>query len=141
MTSEGHKPTLLSIIICNDVIEDKRTGKISLIGTFNGILTQSFPTSHSHMVVHVSLTDGRGDGEGELRLISTSELGTEPETTPILVAKGPIHFPDPLNVVNLIFNLRNTPFKEAGNYCFEFSFNGHLMGTRRVTVQLIGGQQ
>jgi len=62
-------PTGLAIVICDQIIEDKLTGKKSLIGIFNQIGTQSFPCRHPQLCVFVSLTEGRGQCAARLRIV------------------------------------------------------------------------
>src|SRR5436305_596684 len=54
------KPVPMAIVICDQIIEDRLTGKKTLVGLFNSIAARSFPCTHATMSVFVSLTEGRG---------------------------------------------------------------------------------
>ena len=54
------KPTCIAIIICNEVIEDKRTNNKTLVSLFNGISTPSLPAAHPRLFVMASFTSGSG---------------------------------------------------------------------------------
>ena len=43
---ESPRLICVSLIVCNEVIEDKRSGNKTLVGLFNGIMTPRLPASH-----------------------------------------------------------------------------------------------
>ena len=57
-------PTVLALMVCGSVIEDKATGNKSLVNTFNAIAAPRFPTRHARMFVFVQLTGGARKGPG-----------------------------------------------------------------------------
>lgn len=125
----GRAPTLVAILICDIVIRDEQTHNVSLIGIFNTIHAPEFPTVHSRMHVFVSLTDGRGVCEGKLCLVDRATENTLAETV------GQIEFPpDARSVVDMNFELRNTPFPQAGSYAFDFYVEDELIGSRPFAV-------
>ena len=50
------KPLVLAIILCDSVIREAQTNKLSLIGTFNGIFANHFPCTHPTLSVYIALT-------------------------------------------------------------------------------------
>jgi hypothetical protein len=133
-----NRPTLKSLIVCDEIIRDERTKKTSLINIFNNIMSSMFPVQHSRMVVHIALTDGRGTARGKLRLLNSRTITSD--SIPIFEAEGNVTFPNPLEVVNLVFDLHNVTFPEAGNYLFEFLINDQIIGSSRFSVQLSRGK-
>ena len=128
MTPDRPSPTGLAIVICDQIIEDKLTGKKSLIGIFNQIGTGSFPCRHPQLCVFVSLTEGRGQCAARLRIVHDASDHVVAEVN------GNIQFPDVHVVVELNFNLVGLTFPEPGMYSIEFYCDDALILERRFNV-------
>ena len=126
--SDKPSPSGLAIVICDQIIEDKLTGKKSLIGIFNQIGTQSFPCRHPQICVFVSLTEGRGQSAARLRIVHDESSQVVAEVN------GTIQFPDINAVVELNFNLVGLTFPEPGMYSIEFYCDDALILERRFNV-------
>ena len=121
-------PIGLAIVICDQIIEDKLTGKKSLIGIFNQIAAQNFPCRHPQLCVYVSLTDGRGQCIARLRVVHD-------ETNAVVAeVNGQIQFADVHAVVELNFGLVGLTFPEPGAYAIEFYCDDFLVLERRFQV-------
>jgi hypothetical protein len=118
-------PTLLAILLCDQIVQDPATGKHSLLGTFSRVSAPDFPCVHPRLQVFVSLTDGHGAATGVLRLV---RRGAEPQA-PIMETRGGIEFPEPSAVVGLFFNVVNLSLPAPGRYSFDFYCNGALLGS------------
>jgi len=129
--ADAPRPVNLAIIVCDSIIDDRKTGKKTLVGVFNRIAAGSFPCVHHSLSVFVSLTDGRGEYEAELRCVNSA---TE---QPIVEAKGKVGFRNPNDVVEIGFELRGLKFPEPGLYQFEFLCNGEPIGQRPFIVEEI----
>jgi hypothetical protein len=126
--TEKPNPTGLAIVVCDQIIEDKFTGKKSLIGIFNNIGTQKFPCRHPQVCVFVSLTEGRGECAARLRIVHD-------ETNKVVAeVDGKIVFPEIHTVVELNFNLVGLSFPEPGMYSIEFYCDDALILERRFNV-------
>ena len=121
-------PELVAILVCDQIIRDVQTNKSSLIGLFNRITAENFPSIHPRIHVFVSLTNGHGTGDGELRCVRRDVDET------IGGMKGKIKFPSPLAVVDMNFNIAGIHFPGPGRYSFDFYFNGELLGSRPFEV-------
>ncbi|MEK7448308.1 MAG: hypothetical protein AAB019_02370 [Planctomycetota bacterium] len=121
-------PLPLAMIICDTVIEDRFTGKKSLIGIFNTITAFQLPLRHPSLNIFCILTEGIGEYESILRCI---KLDTN---EPIINLKGPIMFPNPLAIVEFNFDLKNVVFPSVGQYVFELLCNDQLLISRKFTV-------
>jgi len=128
MAEKGHRPVLLAILVCDTIIRDEATKKLSLIGLFNRISAAKFPCRHPEMHVFVSLTDGHGTCPAELRLIHRA---TEQALASL---QGMMTFPDPRSVVEMSFPFRGAQFPEPGEYSFDFYTSGELLGSRPFQV-------
>ena len=60
-----HKPVpdVLAMLVCDQIITDRLTGKQSLIGMFSKVHAVAFPATHPQLCVFVALTDGHGKTE------------------------------------------------------------------------------
>jgi hypothetical protein len=121
-------PSGLAIVICDQIIEDKLTGKKSLIGIFNNIAVSSFPCRHPQISVFVSLTEGRGEFSARLR------IAHEESDAVVADVRGQIQFPDIHAAVELVFNLVGLVFPSPGLYAIEFYCDDALVLERRFHV-------
>ena len=126
--SDKPAPIGLAIVICDQIIEDKLTGKKSLIGIFNQIGAQNFPCRHPQVCVFVSLTEGRGQCVARLRIVHDESNHVVAEVN------GQIQFPDVHMVVELNFNLVGLTFPDPGVYSIEFYCDDSLVLERRFHV-------
>ena len=118
----------LALHVCDEVIEDAKTGKKSLIGLFNRIVSARFPCVHPKMHVFVSITGGRGRQQAELRCVNHSTHAV------LLSTRGEISFANPNAVIDVNFHLTNVKFPEPGTYSFEFLCEGELVFDRLFLV-------
>lgn len=124
------QPQCIAIIICNDVIEDKRSNNKSLIGLFNGIMTQGLPCTHPRMYIMASLTGGAGRWPISFRIYG-------PNNQEILRAEGEEVFNDPLEVKDFVLELLNVPLSEEGVHFVNLFSGNTLLSERRFTVQVL----
>lgn len=123
-------PQCLAMVLCDQIITDRETGKHVIVGTFSRIVVGALPATHPAMWVFVALTEGRGRYNGEIRL-------THAETEQMLFkAEGPLDFDDPLQVLEIGMAVPPLRFQHAGRYDFEFRVDGELLLGRKFLVQL-----
>ena len=123
-------PTLVSLLICDQVIDDKLTNKKSAIGIFNTILVQKLPTAIHQMAILASVTEIAGKVELEIRLVRDSDNAV------LFSGKGAVEAPNPLGVVDLLFAMQGVKIPEVGQYAFELLSGGEILGRRRFQVRL-----
>ena len=131
MKTDKPSPVGLAIIVCDQIIEDKLTGKKSLIGIFNRVSAANFPCTHSRLAIFVCLTEGHGDYGARLRIVH--------EETGVIVAdlNGPIQFPDVNGVIEMNFDLVGLAFPQPGLYSIEFYCDDVLVLERRFHIAQI----
>jgi hypothetical protein len=122
------KPIPLAMVICDMVIEDRLTGKKSLIGIFNNVNALKFPCQHPSINVFFALTEGIGTYKGCLRCVKldTNEV--------IMNINGPIPFPNRLAAVEFNFDIKNMSFPAEGQYIFELLCDDQLVISRKFIV-------
>lgn len=123
------RPMCVALVICDDVLEDRRTGNKSLIGLFNNIATVNLPAVHPRMFLVASLTSGRGAWPFSFRVAAPS--GRE-----ILRMQDTVEFTNPLAVHDLVVEVRSLPIEEEGVYFVDLLVGETPMANRRFTVQI-----
>ena len=122
------KPNHLAMVICDSVIEDRLTGKKSLIGLFNNIGANNVPCVHPRLNVYMVLTEGHGNYRMELKCL---KVGDEKE---ILKMELAIDFKDPRQIVEFNCEIAGLSFPDFGDYRFELLFDGEPIVARKFQV-------
>jgi hypothetical protein len=120
-------PTCIAIVLCAEVIEDKRTSNRTLIHLFNTINVARLPARQPTLCVLYSLTDGRG--EWTVRLTIDTPSGQT-----LFQADNRIVFHDPLGTIDYVAEILGLPLAEAGEYRIELSCGHRPLGSRRFRV-------
>ena len=127
----AENPTCLSMIICDQVIEDRGTGKRSLIGIFHNINTMRLPATFPSAYVFISLANGKGKVQGRLECVN------EKTNEELFNIQGTLDFSGSEDIAEMVFGLENINFKEAGAYDLRFITNDELIMSRKLTVNLV----
>lgn len=105
-------PLCLNVVLCDQIIEDKRTGKKSLIGVFNEIHVTHLPAVHGCMFLLVTLTNCLGAHEINIGISRDTEYDAEI----IMNIHGQIQGRNPVDIIDLVFELRGLPLAQDGKY-------------------------
>ncbi|MGB2985045.1 MAG: hypothetical protein WBE26_04105 [Phycisphaerae bacterium] len=129
-----HKPTpdVLALIVCDQIITDRLTGKQSLIGMFSRIHTRGFPVAHPQICVYVALTEGYGETEFAIRIVDANDA-----RPPIVEGRGKVRFKDPRAIANLALQFHGLTFPEPGQYRVQLYSNGELLREARLDMILL----
>jgi len=122
-------PMGLALIVCDTILEDRLTGKKTLVGLFDRVQTAKLPCVHPEMCVFVSLTGGRGEYPCE---IVCRHVDGE---TIAFSAKGKVVMRDPYQVVDLVFRLKGARFPKEDKYWLHFLVEGIPIMMRQMLVQ------
>lgn len=121
-------PFVLSINICDSIIRDEVTKKVSLIGLFSIINSNVFPCIHPLMHVYIALTNGHGKYNTEIRF-SHLEDGE-----PIAGMIGELDFKNPLQIIELNICWQQLRFNKSGDYIVQVLCEGAVVGERKFRV-------
>ncbi|MDD4909825.1 MAG: hypothetical protein PHR44_04005 [Candidatus Omnitrophica bacterium] len=121
-------PIPLAMVLCDMVIDDRKTGKKSLVGIFSNINATKVPCIHPRLNVFISLTEGNGEYAGKLKCLYVDKDKTVAELA------GPILFQSPHQIIDFNFELCGLPLVAFGNYRFDFYCNEELVISRKFTV-------
>lgn len=125
------KPIGIALIICDDIIEDRLTGKKSLIGIFNRIASEKFPVRHNKMKIFLSICDAKGKYDTELKIVEESSHKT------IISTHSPLEVNNPGHTIEMNITFLNVLFPKPGLYSIEFHCNGEIVLQRRFMVEQI----
>lgn len=129
MSQHGEMPVCLAVLLCDLVIEDKRTNNKTFVNAFNAIGAASLPAHHPRMAVVASVTSLLGSVPIELVL-------TAPNGANVIRLQGDVESGDPLSVLDLVFDIVGCPLDEVGTYTIDLYARGRQIGSRRFQVFL-----
>jgi hypothetical protein len=124
-------PTARAMSLCDYLIREERTRKVSLIGTFWSIaVVDGFPVRPLPFTVVVLLIDGLG--EIELTLEVSREDGIE--SVELFTHSATVHFTDRFQPVYYSMRLMNIEFPEPGHYHFVLTSSDRELARTRIQV-------
>jgi hypothetical protein len=126
-------PTPVGLTLCDHVLVEQGTKKVSLIGSFWEVGVERFPAVLPPFFVYAALTDGLGSGTLELVL---SRLETDEE---VFTYRSAITFLDQLSVLYVRLRVRNCSIPASGANQFMLLVDGALVAQRQLRVHLRGG--
>ncbi len=124
----ARQPIVLGLTLCDYVIVEERTRKVSLIGTFTGLGVQAFPATIPPFSVFALLTDSVG--EVMMKLIITHMESNEV----VYTHRGVLPFVDVVAEVFYHLRLRQRVFSAPGSYLFSLLADAELIAQRRLRV-------
>lgn len=121
------KPILNYTIMCDDVRQEAG-GKISLMGLFENIYAAQFPAIHPRLAIVNEWTEGKGEFEVTLRILSPERKQVLRETSSRLKL-GEAHHRHREISIHL-----NIEFKIPGTYWIESSLDGETVNSLPLNV-------
>lgn len=104
------KPQVLAWLTCDGVHIDPATGKHTILGVFSNIRGRQFPVVHPFMVWFLTISDVPA-GSHKIRIA----MGLDPTHLTPLIERN-FDSQGPLQRINLINEIRNLSFPQAGDY-------------------------
>lgn len=132
MPTTSFKPDVLSLLVCDQILMDRLTGKTSLIGMFSTIGAPRYPVRHPQLCVFASLTDGRGPTPLELTIVDSEDA-----RPPIVSGTATVEFKDPRAVACLNLHFNGLVFPEPGGYRVQLKCHGELLREARLYLSKI----
>jgi hypothetical protein len=127
-------PLSPGLYLCDYVIVEENTRKVSLIGCFTGMGLDEFPSMPQPFSVFSTLSDGLGNGR--IRLV----VGQPEKDEIVYEREGTVHFPDKVTEVYLHFRVRECEFPEPGLYQFTLLVDNEWVAQRPIRVYRKGKQ-
>jgi len=123
-------PQVLTLIVCDQVITDRLTGKQSLIGMFSTVHARRFPAAHPLLSVYVMLSGGHGQTSLVIRIVDAND-----ERPPIVEGRGQVDFKDPRAIANLALQFHGLTFPQPGSYRVQILCDGELLREARIEMR------
>jgi hypothetical protein len=114
-------PVLVAALACDGAIADPATGKKTLVGIFDRVNVQAFPTQ-LRMAIYLKLTDAEGPYKIDVRYVQTNsgrELGR---------AEGRMEFASRLGSFDLSIPFPPIEIPSEGRYEFQVWANDVYLG-------------
>ena len=126
MPSRNDSPPMLDgILLCDQIIEDRLSGKKTIVGIFQEILAAKFPCVHSSMWIYAVISDAEGDYEFELRLCDGESLNVIG-----LSRTGTIRIANRLQRTEIQIRMDGLPLAKPGQYVFQILANNELVAEK-----------
>jgi hypothetical protein len=129
MVNNRPVPDVLAMLVCDQIITDRLTGKQSLIGMFSKVHAVGFPVAHPQLCVFVALTDGHGKTELTIRIVDANDA-----RPPIVEGRGTVQFKSPRAIANLALQFHGLTFPAPGEYRVQLLSGGELLREARLEL-------
>jgi hypothetical protein len=123
-------PVTKAVYLCDDVIEDRQTQKVHLLGIFNAIRPQGqtpYPFCLGQLCVFAQLVGGVGEVPTTVEVVNA-----ETETVVYAFPEQGLRFASRQTIVSACFRIRNCVFSEPGVYVVELYCQGTFIDDRTL---------
>lgn len=128
-------PVVKSFLIADVVIQDRMTGKWSVIGVFDRILSPAFPVLHPSIAFYVKM----GDLQGRYRIRVEFRDATDQKVG--VIEGPPIDVKDAAQSFELGIGLANVKLDRPGKYQFQLYVNEEFVASAPLEVVQVQVQQ
>jgi hypothetical protein len=115
-------PVMVAALICDVAVADPATGKKNLIGIFDRLWSDRFPTTRP-LSIYWKVTDAEGRYKITARFVQVKGNRVLGEAQGEAVLKGR------LSSFDFLLPFPPVPFPEPGRYEFQILMNGSLLGS------------
>lgn len=119
-------PSVVAMLICDQIITEQLTNKKSLIGVFDKFFSPIFPTVFPRLAIYVKLADAAGDYLFRLRIVKLRD------ESPLAEIRLDAKVPDTDEYTELALNM-SFMVPEQGKYEFQLYAGDNYL--HRVTMQ------
>jgi len=121
------QPTCVAVLLCEMILEDRRSNNRSYINAFNAIYAPGMPATHGRLCVLVSMTDVVGEHTVNVQIRNPSNV--------IMVNLPlPIQGADPILTFDHVVEILNVQFTEYGAHFVDVLCDGRHVGSRRFSI-------
>jgi len=130
-------PIVSAFLVCDSVSRDASTGKTILFGIFTIIFARQVPTTHPSLFLYASLTEMSGEYELWVDVVHVSSNTRIARFSSVEQGALKVTANNPLDYVEVVFDIRCLTFKEFGEHEFRLFIDGRPMAFRRIWVRSI----
>ena len=132
-------PICLSLLLCDQVVADASTGKMSILGMFQSVTAAAFPTILPRCAVWIELTNGHGETPVLLRLARATPEDIDGDV--LLEIGFTVPFHDPRTVHLHHVSVTGLQLPEEGHYRLGLEAFGLRLFERKIVALRRGAQQ
>ncbi len=122
-------PVIRSFLVADVVLQDRSTGKWSIVGVFDRIFAPAFPCVHPTVAVYVKLSDALG------RYRVRIEFREDTEDRCVSAFEGlDLEVKDRLQGVEFGITTHGLPIQKPGRYHFQLHLNDEYVASSPLTV-------
>jgi len=129
VAKKNPKPRVHALVVCDQIIRDEQTKKLTLVGCFNRFLAQTYPSRLSRLAVYVGMSEGHGSYSTEVRMVSASD------GTVLMRGEAEIEFLRHHKAAEINITAENVPVPAAGEYVVEFICDGKVLMTKCIAAE------
>jgi hypothetical protein len=124
-------PIVKSFLIADAVLQDRLTGKWSIIGVFDRVMAPSFPVVHPTVALYLRLSDAQGKYKirVEFRDASDRRVG--------LFEGIELEVKDAAQAIEVGLPTHMLPLEKPGKYQFQLFINEEFLSSAELTVMQI----
>lgn len=126
-THQSAIPIALTLLVCDGAHRDPSTGKWTLLGLFNSIHANEYPSQHAQMVAYLAMTDVNGKVPLRFQIVDADE--SEP---PLLQMDAELVVLDPRAVADVVIPIHDVTFPKAGEYRLQVFACQQFLIERRI---------
>lgn len=126
------QPTVVGLKVCQHAIVQEKTRNVTLVNCFRKLQFAEFPTEPTAFTVCVVLTDGRGDGELQLRICELDDMDV------IWTQTRKAKLTDPLKEIWFLLPVTECVFPRPGKYEISLTIDRQHAAQTVFQVLLLG---
>ena len=131
-------PFVTAILLCDNAITEAGSGKKTLVGIFDRILSKSVPAQHGPFWVYAKMSDMQGSNRIRIEII---HLKTEKKIASLILETNDIPESMRLQQFEWAIPLPRMTFPLEGEYEFQIIANDVFIGQTVLNVQQISEQK
>lgn len=125
-------PNVQALVLANLVHQDTTIGRYYILGTYNQIRCDTFPTPRVPLCLYLAITDAHGYTALRIRIVEVDEF-LEEAPCPICDTTNPLDLSDPTRVYEFGVNLP-VVFPKPGDYRVQVLAGNEILRESRLTV-------
>lgn len=121
-------PIVKSFIIADAVLQDRLTGKWSIIGVFDRVMAPSFPVVHPTVALYLRLSDAQGKYKMRVEFRDSTDRRVG------LFEGIEMDVKDPAQAIEVGLPTHMLPLEKPGKYQFQLYINDEYAASAELTV-------
>lgn len=123
-------PALKAILLCDRIIQEAETSKVTLVGILDRLTASEFPFDYVRgLELYVRVTDAAGEYTTRMEVVRVEDEQT------IVEGDATMAMLDRTRSYEIRFDFPRVPFERPGQYEFRLFANGRFVGAAVLLVE------